>query len=93
MSEKKRQQLNPQQQSIDLVDDIEGNLQQAISFYQSSQLQQAEQICQQILKDFPQHADALHLLGVIAYQIGDYRIATGLINQAIEIDSNQYVFF
>ena len=89
MSEKKRQQLNPQQQSIDSVDDIEGNLQQAISFYQSSQLPHAEQICQQILRDFPQHAEALQLLGIIAYQVGDYRIATSLITQAIEIDSNQ----
>ena len=44
MSRKKRQQPNPQQQSIDSVDDIEGKLQQAISFYQAGQLLQAEQI-------------------------------------------------
>ena len=93
MSRKKRQQPNPQQQSIDSVDDIEGKLQQAISFYQVGQLQQAEQICQQILRDFPKHAETLHLLGIIAYQVGENKIATGLINQAIEIDSNQYVFF
>ena len=54
---------------------------------------QAEQICQQILRDFPQHAEALQLLGIIAYQVGDYRIATSLITQAIEIDSNQSSFF
>ena len=93
MSRKKRQHPNPQQQSIDSVDDIEGKLQQAISFYQAGQLQQAEQICQQILRDFPKHAETLHLLGIIAYQIGDYRIATSLIAQAIEIDSNQSSFF
>ena len=93
MSRKKRQQPNPQQQSIDSVDDIEGKLQQAISFYQVGQLQQAEQICQQILRDFPKHAETLHLLGIIAHQVGDYRIATSLIAQAIEIDSNQSSFF
>ena len=93
MSRKKRQQSNPQQQSIDSVDDIEGKLQQAISFYQSSQFQQAEEICQQILRDNSQHAEALHLLGIIAHKIGDYRIATSLITQAIEIDSNQSSFF
>ena len=93
MSRKKRQQSNPQQQSIDSVDDIEGKLQQAISFYQSSQFQQAEEICQQILRDNSQHAEALHLLGIIAHKIGDYRIATSLIAQAIEIDSNQSSFF
>ena len=93
MSRKKRQQPNPQQQSIDSVDDIEGKLQQAISFYQAGQLQQAEQICQQILRNYPQHAEALHLLGVIAHQVGENNVATGLITQAIKIDSNQYVFF
>ena len=93
MSRKERQQPNPQQQSIDSVDDIEGKLQQAISFYQTGQLQQAKQMCQQILRDFPQHAEALHLLGVFAYQVGENKIATGLINQAIEIDSNRYLFF
>ncbi|HHZ64535.1 MAG TPA: tetratricopeptide repeat protein, partial [Flavobacteriales bacterium] len=93
MSRKKRQQPNPQQQSIDSVDDIEGKLQQAISFYQSSQLQQAEQICQQILRDNSQYTEALHLLGIIAHKIGDYRIATSLITQAIDIDSNQSSFY
>jgi Tfp pilus assembly protein PilF len=93
VSRKKRQQPNPQQQSIDSVDDIEGKLQQAISFYQVGQLQQAEQICQQILRNFPKQAETLHLLGIIAHQVGDYRIATSLITQAIEIDPNQSSFF
>ena len=73
--------------------DVEDKLQQAISLYQAGQLLQAEQICQQILRDYPQDAEALHMLGVIAYQVGESKIATGLISQAIEIDSNQYVFF
>ncbi|HIO73633.1 MAG TPA: tetratricopeptide repeat protein [Flavobacteriales bacterium] len=90
---RKRRQPNPQQQSIDSVDDIEGKLQQAISLHQAGQLQQAEQICQQILRNSPQHADALHLLGVIAYQVGENNVATSLITQAIKIDSNQCVFF
>jgi len=49
--------------------DVDAKLQQTISIYQTGQLQQAEQICQQILKDFPRHANALHLLGVIAYKV------------------------
>ena len=69
--------------------DVDAKLQQAIPLYQAGQLQQAEQICQQILKDFPRHANALHLLGVIAYQVEEYKIATDLISQAVEIDSNQ----
>ena len=93
MSRKKRRQPDPQQQSLSPSVDVEGKLQQAISFYQLGQLQQAEQICQQILRDNSQHAAALHLLGVIAHQIGDYRIATSLISQAIEIDPNRSSFF
>ena len=73
--------------------DVDAKLQQAISLHQVGQLQQAKQICQQILRDNSQHAEALHLLGVIAHQIGDYKIATSLITQAIETDSNQSSFF
>ena len=91
--QRKRRQPNPQQQSFSPSVDVEGKLQQAISLYQAGQLLQAEQICQQILRDYPQDAEALHMLGVIAYQVGESKIATGLISQAIEIDSNQYVFF
>ena len=93
MSRKKRQQPNPQKQSIDSVDDIEDKLQQAISFYQVGQLQQSEQICQQILRDFPKHAEALHLLGIIAYQVGENKVATDLITRAIEVDSKQSLFY
>ena len=91
--QRKRRQPNPQQQSFSPSVDVEGKLQQAISLYQAGQLLQAEQICQQILRDYPQDAEALHMLGIIAYQVGESKIATGLISQAIEIDSNQYVFF
>ena len=66
--DKKRRQPNPQQSFCTSVD-VDAKLQQTISIYQTGQLQQAEQICQQILKDFPRHANALHLLGVIAYKV------------------------
>ena len=89
---KERQQPNSQQ-SLSPSVDIEDKLRQAISLYQSDQLQQAEQICQQILRSYPQHAEAFHLLGIIAYQVGENKVAIGLITQAIEIDSNKYMFF
>ena len=74
MSRKKRWQPNPKQ-SLSPSVDIEVKLQQAISFYQTGQLQQAEQICQQILRDNSQHAESLHLLGVIAYRVGENKIS------------------
>ena len=56
-------------------------------------MQQSEQICQQILRDFPKHAEPLHLLGIIAYQVGENKIATDLITRAIEVDSKQSLFY
>ena len=50
-------------------------------------MQQAEQICQHALKDFPRHANAFHLLGVIACQVEEYQIATDLISRVVTIDS------
>ena len=85
--DKKRRQPNPQQSFCTSVD-VDAELQQAISLYQSGKLQQAEQICQHALKDFPRHANALHLLGVIAYQVEEYQIATDLISRAVTIDSD-----
>ena len=90
---KKRPQPNPQEQSAYPPVNVNARFQRAISLYQANQLQESEKTCQQILKDCPQHAEALHLLGVIAYQVGENKIAVGLITQAIEMDSNIYVFF
>ena len=90
--DKEKRQPNPQK-TLSTSVDVDAKLQQAISLYQIGQLQQAEQICQQILKDFPQHANAIHLLGVIAYQVEEYKIATDLISRAIGIDSGQSLFY
>ena len=75
MGRKKRRQPDPQQQSLSPPVEVEGKLQQAVSLYQAGQLQQAEQICQQILRDYPQDAESLHLLGVIAYRVGENKIS------------------
>ena len=72
--------------------EIEAKLGQAVAYHQAGQLQQAEQICQQILDINPQNADVLNLFGLIACQIGKYEIAGDLINYALEIDPNQPLF-
>ena len=69
--------------------DVERDLQRAIGFHQTGKLQQAELICQQILQIHPQHFTALHLLGVIAYQVENFEIAVDLIQQAVKVDPNQ----
>jgi predicted O-linked N-acetylglucosamine transferase (SPINDLY family) len=62
------------------------NLQKAIEFHQVGLLSQAETIYRELLKFDQRNGDALHLLGVIAYQTGKYHIAIELIGQAIGIN-------
>ena len=71
----------------------EQKLEEGIAFHQANLLHQAEQAYQEILQVLPQQADALHLLGVIAYQKKEYQIAADLIAQAININSSQHSFF
>ena len=64
---------------------IPAAIQTAMKHHQSGRLPQAEACCRQILQISPHHPDALHLLGLIAYQVGKNEIAVELINRAISI--------
>ena len=55
----------------------------AVQYHQQGAWQQAEQIYRQILQVDPNHADALHLLGVLAYQAGQYELAVEYMGRAI----------
>jgi protein O-GlcNAc transferase len=55
----------------------------ALAHHQAGRLGEAEQLYLQILKIDPQHADALHFLGVLAHQIGRNELAVDLIGRAI----------
>ena len=57
----------------------------ALRHHQAGRLQKAEQIYRQILAQEPKHADALHLLGVIAHQGGHHDLAVDLIRQALAL--------
>ena len=63
-------------------------LQEALSLHQAGRLQEAEALYQSILQKYPQHPDAMHLLGVIALQSGKNEIAINLIRDAIRIKPN-----
>lgn len=66
------------------------NVQQAFDLalrqHQSGRLQEAWGIYQQILVQEPNHADALHHLGVIAHQMGRHDLAVDLIGRALGAD-------
>jgi protein O-GlcNAc transferase len=63
-------------------------LEAAIAHHQGGRLSQAEKTYKNILAQFPRHPDALHLLGVVAYQKGDSQTAIALIEQAIRYQSD-----
>ena len=58
----------------------------AVRYHQSGNLLEAESIYHRILDHNPRHADALHLLGVIAHQRGDEDPAIERIRRAIGLD-------
>ena len=56
-------------------------------------LREPEATCRQILARDPLNADALHLLGVIAHDAGQYVIAVGFITKAISLGSSDASFY
>lgn len=66
---------------------------QAVTLHQQGKLEEAKDIYESILKTQPNHADALHLLGVIANQIGQPEQALHLISKAIAIQPNNAGFY
>jgi len=65
---------------------IEQAMQIAAGHYQAGRLAEAGEIYRQILAHYPDHADALHLLGVLAGQSGHLDAAINLIGRAIIIN-------
>lgn len=59
----------------------------ALRHHQVGQLAEAEALYRQILAIEPNHADALHHLGVIAHQVGRHEVAVELIGRAIALNS------
>src|SRR6266700_2851364 len=55
----------------------------AVGHHQAGRLREAEQHYRQALAADPLHADSLHLLGVLAHQVGRSEIAVELIGKAL----------
>jgi tetratricopeptide (TPR) repeat protein len=63
-------------------------LNSAVALHQRGKLREASLLYEEILKVQPRHADALHLLGVIAAVSGHAHRAVELIGRALEIEPN-----
>ena len=65
----------------------------AVRHHQAGELPRAERIYRQILSVNPNHADALHLLGMIASQVGNQDVAIDLIRRATRIEPRNAAYF
>jgi len=64
----------------------------AFQHHQGGRLEEAANLYSKILEADPGHADANHLLGVIAFQQGRNEVAAGLIGRAIAADRSNPAF-
>jgi tetratricopeptide (TPR) repeat protein len=62
---------------------------QALRHHAAGELRAAEALYHEILRREPDHAEALYLLGVIAYQEKRHALAVELLRRAIGLDSGQ----
>lgn len=58
----------------------------AVTLHRSGDLPRARDVYLELLREQPRHSDALHLLGVVAAQMGNHADAVSLIQRAIELD-------
>jgi protein O-GlcNAc transferase len=64
-----------------------------VAHHRAGRLPQAETCYRQVLATQCDHTEALHLLGVIAQQIGRHDVAVHLIRRAIERNGNSPIYF
>jgi len=68
-------------------------MQQAMAYHKNGQLSEAAGILEEIVLHNPKSRDALHTLGVIAYQREQYQRAADLIGKAIAINPDNAAYF
>lgn len=64
----------------------------AVSCHQEGRLAEAEALYRQVLSTDAYHADSLHMLGVLACQLGQFKQAADLINRAIMLDPGAAIY-
>jgi tetratricopeptide (TPR) repeat protein len=69
------------------------HFQQAVVLHQQGKLDVAQSLYEQILAFQNQHADAWHMVGLIAQQRGNPALCVQLIDKAIDINASKYDMF
>lgn len=71
---------------------VESALAEALGHHEAGRLVEAERLYRQILAVDPNQADALHLLGMVAYQVGRRDVAVDLIGRAVASRPSEALF-
>ena len=71
---------------------IKDALDLAVKNHTAGRLKEAEKIYRRIIEKYPDNPDALHLLGLIAHQAGEYEVAVEHIKRAIEFRPGSALF-
>jgi tetratricopeptide (TPR) repeat protein len=72
---------------------IQQEIEQAIAHHQAGRLGEAEAIYRRVLAYEPNHPNATHLLGLLAYNIGKYEAAEQLMRRSLALDSRPPQFY
>lgn len=73
--------------------EIRSLLERAVEHHTSGRLTDAAELYLQVLALDPGQADALHLTGVVAHQLGKHELAVQFICEAITRDADQPAFY
>ena len=68
-------------------------LEQAEQLRNQGQLAQAQDLCEQVVKAQPRHAEALHLLAIVLHQAGDAATAIDMLKRAVTANPNVPLFY
>lgn len=68
-------------------------LQKGIAFHVDGHFAQAQAVYEDILAEQPEQYDALHLMGVLAMQAGDFERAVDFVGRAIAIHPENFGFY
>lgn len=90
---RRRAKLTPKSPAASNAVLTKHTFEEAINHHRGGRLSEAETCYQRILAKDPAHADALHLLGLIAYQQARYDRALDLITKAIQYNAATPLYF
>jgi tetratricopeptide (TPR) repeat protein len=66
---------------------------QSLKYLEAGQFNKAAKILAQLISNYPQNAEAYHMMSLIELERGNYEYASTLIKQAVELSPNNAVFY